>query len=229
MISINLLLIFLLCCFINSIISFKFLSLRSSFLLTSNGDSISIRTSTNTNTNSRSSISSSKLNANTLITNYKEISIPTSTGISVIDITSHIQQILQESSCQEGIVTICSKHSTVAISINEMESRLVDDIRQYFLKLVPPEYPYLHNDLEFRLGPNDWPGGDKAWRIFRSTQPPNAHAHLIAMLLGTTETIPIHQGQLQIGKYQNILVIDSDGPKTRTIGIQITGSTDISN
>ena len=45
-----------------------------------------------------------------------------------------------------------------------MEGRLVDDIRQYFLNLAPPHLPYLHNDLDYRVGPPDWPGGDEAWR-----------------------------------------------------------------
>ena len=43
------------------------------------------------------------------------------------------------------------------------------------------------------------------------------------MLLGTSESIPIHQSVMKIGKYQNIIVVDADGPKTRNIAIQITG------
>ncbi|KAI2494883.1 Uncharacterized protein family UPF0047 [Fragilaria crotonensis] len=157
------------------------------------------------------------------MTHYEEIQIETDHGMSIFDITSQIEAIVSESGCQEGSVTVLSKHSTLSISINEMEGRLVDDIRQYFLNLAPPNRPYLHNDLDYRVGPEDWPGGDDAWRAFRRTQPVNTHSHLIAMMLGTSECIPISAGVMKKGKYQSILAIDADGPKTRGIAVQITG------
>jgi len=58
-----------------------------------------------------------------------------------------------KSEVKEGVVTVISKHSTVSVTINEMEPRLVDDTRQFLLKLAPPYYPYLHNDLDQRVGP----------------------------------------------------------------------------
>lgn len=61
-----------------------------------------------------------------------------------------VRDIVTKSGCKEGIVTVLSRHSTVSVTINEMEGRLVDDTRQFLLKLAPPEYPYLHNDLDFR-------------------------------------------------------------------------------
>ena len=96
-------------------------------------------------------------------------------------------------------------------------------IRQYFLSLAPPYRPHLHNDLDYRVGPSDWPGGDEAWRTFRRTQPVNTHSHLIAMMLGTSESIPISDGVMKKGKYQSIMVVDVDGPKSRGLAVQITG------
>ena len=110
------------------------------------------------------------------------------------------------------------------MTINEFEPRFVDDCRQFFLKLAPPDFPYLHNDVDYRVGPADWPGGDPTWRDFRRTQPVNAHSHLIAQMLGTTESIPVSAGEMKKGKYQNIMVADMDGPKSRTICIQIMGT-----
>lgn len=159
------------------------------------------------------------------ITHFEEIKVPTGKGISLVDITNDIKNIVSKQQIKEGTVTVLSKHSTVSITINEMEPRLVDDTRQFLMKLAPAAYPYLHNDLEFRKGPENWPGGDEAWRQFRANEPVNAHSHLLAILLGTSETIPINKGELQIGTYQNIIVIELDGTKkTRTIAVQITGS-----
>jgi thiamine phosphate synthase YjbQ (UPF0047 family) len=173
---------------------------------------------------SESNSESNKSNPLEFMTHYEEISLDTDhASMSVVDITPQIEDIIKKSGCKEGAVTVLSKHSTLSISINEMEGRLVDDIRQYFLNLAPPEKPYLHNDLAYRVGPPDWPGGDEAWRDFRRTQPVNTHSHLIAMMLGTSESIPIRDGVMAKGKYQSILAIDIDGPKSRGIAVQITG------
>ena len=76
-----------------------------------------------------------------------------------VDITKEIRAIVEKTQVQEGVVTVLSKHSTVSVTINEMEPRLVDDTKQFVYKLAPPNHPYLHNDLDFRAGPPDWPGG----------------------------------------------------------------------
>ena len=51
----------------------------------------------------------------------------------------------------------------------------------------------------------------------------NTHSHLIAMMVGTSESIPISKGEMMKGKYQSILAVDIDGPKGRGICVQITG------
>ena len=162
-----------------------------------------------------------------LVTHYEEMSVPTKRGLSLIDITKEVSEIIKKTSVTEGVVTVLSRHSTVSVFINEMEPRLVDDYRQFLLKLCPPEYPWLHNDLDERSGPPNWPGGDEAWRNFRAGEPYNAHSHIIAMLAGTSESIPIHKGEMKIGTYQNIIVLDADGTngtKRRSIAVQITGT-----
>lgn len=160
------------------------------------------------------------------VTHYEEIQIQTDSGISVHDVTEEVASIVDKTSVKEGVVTVLSKHSTVGISINEMEGRLVDDIRQFFLTVVDPNKPWLHNDLDYRVGPPGYPGGDEAWRDFRRTQPVNTHSHLIAMMLGTSESIPISEGKMKKGTFQNIMVIEADGfeKKKRTVCIQVMGT-----
>lgn len=162
-----------------------------------------------------------------LVTHYEEISVPTGRNIALKDITTQVADIIKKTSVKEGVVTVLSRHSTVSVMIQEFEPRFVDDARQFLLKLVPPDYPYLHNDLDYRVGPPDWPGGDDAWREFRASQPVNAHSHLIAMLAGTSESVPIHEGAMKIGTYQNIIIIDADGcdgTKKRNIAVQVMGT-----
>lgn len=61
------------------------------------------------------------------MTHYEEIQLDTDHGMSIFDITSQIEAIIAKSECKEGSVTVLSKHSTVSVSINEMEGRLVDE------------------------------------------------------------------------------------------------------
>ena len=170
--------------------------------------------------------SSSRLNkiismSTTIVSQYTEIKVPTLNGIHLSDITPQIRQFIKESGVSEGVITVLSRHTTSAITINELESRLVDDTRQFLLKLVPAAYPYLHNDLHLRKGPPDWPGGDEAWR---KQEPVNAHSHLIAMLLGQSEAIPVSGGKIMIGTWQSVILVELDGPRTRSVGLQITGT-----
>ena len=165
-----------------------------------------------------------------LVTHYEELSVTTLSGVSLIDITPQVAEVVKKSEALDGVVTILSKHSTVSVIIQEFEKRFVDDARQFLHQLAPPNKPYLHNDLDFRVGPPGWPGGDEAWRAFRAKEPVNAHSHLLAMVLGTSESVPLSGGAMKIGTYQNIIVVDADGcapggnQKKRTIAVQITGS-----
>ena len=142
-------------------------------------------------------------NTNIFVSEYHEFSMHTLKGIHLFDITPQIRDAIKASNVTAGTATVVAKHTTTALTINEMEPRLVDDIRQFLPKLVPPDYPYLHNDIHLRNAPPDWPGGDAAWR---AQEPVNCHSHLISMLLGTTECIPIHKADLMLGTWQSVIL-----------------------
>ena len=100
---------------------------------------------------------STRLCDSNFISQYREIIVPSLKGIYFADLTPQIREIVHASGVKCGQVTILSRHTTTAITINEMEARLVDDARQFLLKLAPPAYPYLHNDLHLRYGPKGNP------------------------------------------------------------------------
>jgi len=141
-------------------------------------------------------------------------------GTHFIDLTSRIDDMIARTGVREGTVHVISRHTTTAVTINEMEDRLVDDARMFFHELVPPGRFYLHNDLDRRHGPPDWPGGDEAWR---AQEPENCHSHLLSMLIGNSESIPVSGGKTTLGTWQSCMVVELDGPRPRTVGIQIVG------
>ena len=141
---------------------------------------------------------------------YQKLKVSTAKAFAVCDVTEDVGTLVRESGVLEGMVTITSLHTTCALSVNENEKRLFDDIRNFFLTLAAPEASYKHNDLHLRVNiPPD--------------EPENAHAHLIAMMLGNSETLVIHNGELIIGRYQSILLLEMDGPRERTLAVQILG------
>jgi secondary thiamine-phosphate synthase enzyme len=109
----------------------------------------------------------------------------------------------------DGFVTVTSRHTTTALTINENEERLLADIKNFLLRLIPPGDSYLHNDIALRDCPPD--------------EPENAHSHLAAMLLGSSEVIHLHQGELVLGQWQSVMLCELDGPRERKVAIQIYG------
>ena len=137
------------------------------------------------------------------------IEIPTNEGINIHNITPIIREKLAATGIQNGQVLLFSRHTTTALAINENEERLLEDIKVYLRKLAPESDKYLHNDLHLRVVPPD--------------EPMNAHSHLMAMTLATSETIPIVEGKLALGTWQSILFFELDGPRKRTLFLQISG------
>lgn len=169
---------------------------------------------------------------------------PPKQAISVEDLTPTLKTMLEESGMKNGFVNVISRHTTTAITINERESRLAKDMEEYLLKLAPPDerssaeasqkgVRYFHNDIDQRpdseeeaqrCRDNGWDIDDsnrlQAWR---DQEPINAHSHILSMLLGSSESIPVVDGKMVIGQWQSILMVDLDGPRDRTVGVQFFG------
>ena len=140
---------------------------------------------------------------------HKYIEVNTQESISIVNLDPYIEESIIESTIQNGMVLVSSRHTTTAISINEYEKRLLQDIRAWLAKLAPADQKYLHNDIHLRDCPPD--------------EPENAHSHLMAMLLGSSESFPLQNGKLAIGQWQSVMLFDLDGPRQRTVNIQIVG------
>jgi secondary thiamine-phosphate synthase enzyme len=136
--------------------------------------------------------------------------LETGQGICICNLTPEIQKFVTATGVQNGQVLVFSRHTTTALAINEYEERLLQDVTAFLKKLAPESDSYLHNDLHLR--PNIPPD-----------EPMNAHSHLMAMLLSTSEVIPIVGGKLALGTYQSVLLFELDGPRQRTVLFQVSG------
>jgi secondary thiamine-phosphate synthase enzyme len=140
---------------------------------------------------------------------YHTVKLDTGPGIYLVNITTTLSQLLAQSGMRDGFLTLTSRHTTTAITINEDEVRLREDVRNFFARLAPPDGRYLHNDIRLRDCPPD--------------EPENAHSHLLAMLLGSSEVIPVREGNLSLGTWQSVFLVELDGPRARTVSVQLVG------
>jgi secondary thiamine-phosphate synthase enzyme len=140
---------------------------------------------------------------------HQTLTLKTTQNFEIVDITPHLQSWIEQEKIQAGQAMCIGQHTTTALVINEHEERLWQDIQTFLEKMVPSDLPYLHNDLHLRTVPED--------------EPINAHAHLMALVLGTSIALPIHQGRLALGTYQSVLMVELDGPRSRSIVCQIIG------
>lgn len=137
------------------------------------------------------------------------IELETGEGIALHDLMPGIQGAVAKAGIKNGFVTVTSQHTTTAIAINENEERLLEDVKTFLTRLIPPGDHYLHNDIALRDCPED--------------EPENAHSHLAAMLLGSSEVIALAEGELVLGQYQSVMLYELDGPRQRKVNVQVYG------
>lgn len=133
---------------------------------------------------------------------YKEIRISTHSRFELIDITHEVEQIVEESGVRNGMCLVFAPHATAAIIANEHESGLISDILTKIKELTEP--------------------GSSKWK--HNIIDDNAHAHIGSALIGADRVFPVINGRLVRGTWQNIFVVEMDGPRSlRHIIVMVMG------
>jgi secondary thiamine-phosphate synthase enzyme len=133
----------------------------------------------------------------------ENISINTLGNTDIVNITGNVIQLINKYKMREGNATVFVVGSTASISTIEYEPGLKKDMPQILDKLIPVNQRYHHNDT--------W--GDN-----------NGHAHIRATIVGCSKTIPFVNGELLLGTWQQLVLIDfDDRPRVRKVVIQLNG------
>jgi secondary thiamine-phosphate synthase enzyme len=135
--------------------------------------------------------------------------IKTETGPQFIDITEWVQETARQSGVANGFAVVFSRHTTAAIRINENEPALLEDMQRLLEQLAPCAAEYKHNDFAHAFSTN----GER----------PNGHSHCQHLILGSSEAVPIVDGQLTVGQYQRIFFIELDHGRDREVIVQLVG------
>jgi len=136
-----------------------------------------------------------------------KLEINTKNKVELINITKKVQDIIDKENVKNGFAHVYVQHTTAAVLINENESRLLEDIIEFFKDIAPSNKHYKHDDIEERDCPPN--------------EPKNAPSHIKAMLFGPSQLIPIKDGKLQLGVWQSVMLAEFDGPRNRSIIISI--------
>ena len=125
--------------------------------------------------------------------------IATASRTSVHPIGRQIQSALDAGDVSDGLLLVSVPHTTCAVTLNEPESGLLGDLARALERLVPWHGQYAHNQ-----------GSDD-----------NAAAHVRANLIGHQVLVPVVNGRLQVGVWQDVLLIECDGPNTRSVELRL--------
>jgi secondary thiamine-phosphate synthase enzyme len=132
--------------------------------------------------------------------------VETDERVALVDITPRLIEFVRSCGVAEGVVNLWSMHTTCAVFINEAQLALHADIKAVLEKLVGRDDEWVHND----------PERSDCDRM-------NADAHLRAMLLGHSLTLQVSGGEVVLGQWQRVLVGELDGPRARSIRVQVWG------
>ncbi|MFC3958764.1 secondary thiamine-phosphate synthase enzyme YjbQ [Halovivax cerinus] len=112
---------------------------------------------------------------------------------TTVDVTDRVSAAVPEDA--SGVCTVFVEHTTAALVVQEDEPRLRRDIVSFVRDAVPDE-GHAHDELDG-----------------------NADSHLRATVLGPSVTVPVRDGELAFGTWQSILLVECDGPRTRTVTV----------
>jgi secondary thiamine-phosphate synthase enzyme len=119
----------------------------------------------------------------------------------IVDLTQGVASVVRTSEVDRGLVTVFATGSTVAVTTMEYEPGGVADLQALLDRLIPAQGDYEHNRLNHDS---------------------NSHAHMRAAIIGPSETIPVVGGELALGTWQQIVLIDfDDRPRQRVVTIQV--------
>jgi secondary thiamine-phosphate synthase enzyme len=132
-----------------------------------------------------------------------ELSQPTTAETDIVDITDRVAAAVAECGVREGQVLVFTPGSTAALTTIEYEEGVVSDLRRAIDRLAPRELDYAHD--------RRWGDG-------------NGYSHVRSALLGPSLTIPIADGRLLLGTWQQVVLLDFDNrPRTRRVVVQVSG------
>jgi secondary thiamine-phosphate synthase enzyme len=136
-----------------------------------------------------------------------QISLQTDRAHQFVDLTDEVQRAVGRSGFSNGFAVITSQHTTASIVVNEHEPELLKDLDAFLDSIAPESRAYAHNAVACLPG-----------------ERPNGHSHCQALFLPSSATIPIVNGNLVIGRWQRVFLIELDHARSRNVTLSVVGA-----
>jgi secondary thiamine-phosphate synthase enzyme len=137
------------------------------------------------------------------VTHTQTVTIDTEGFNDTRDLTEFVEGAVRDSKLSNGIATIFVPGSTAGITTIEFEDGAVSDLSKAIERISPENIPYSHNQR--------WGDG-------------NGFSHVRAAIIGPSTSVPVCNGRLQLGTWQQIVLVDFDNrPRSRTVIVQLVG------
>lgn len=124
----------------------------------------------------------------------------------LINITDRINEIVRKSGVRDGVVHLQSLHTTTAVFLNEWQDALLHDVGTFMDQIVGRHFGWRHNDP-----------------AFSDCERQNADSHLKGMLIGQTLSLQVRNSSVLLGAWQSIILAEFDGPRSRSMSVQVVG------
>ena len=135
-----------------------------------------------------------------------------------VRIGDDVQAAVDESGISEGLALVSAMHITAAVWINDDEPNLLEDTLEWLDKLAPPSWREPANDVAAALGPDP---GD--YRHHRRGGSDNGDAHWKYLLVHHQAIVPVTEGRLDLGPWQQIFYCEFDGQREKRLVIKVLG------
>jgi len=136
----------------------------------------------------------------------KSVSVKTQSKREMLNLTTTLDDAIGASGIREGIVGIYSQHTTASLFVSEFQPALIDDVAEFLQRVVDEDLPYRHNCPELS-----------------DCERKNAASHLRSLLLNHSILLPVAQGKAVLGQFQSVILAELDGPRDRTLQVQVLG------
>ena len=130
----------------------------------------------------------------------------TSDRTQLINITDRINEIVRKSGVRDGIVHLQSLHTTTAVFLNEWQDALLQDVKRFLDDVVVQDTDWRHNDPRHS-----------------DCERKNADSHLRGMMMGQTLSLQVRNSSVLLGTWQSIILAEFDGPRSRSMSVQVSG------
>ena len=130
----------------------------------------------------------------------------TSDRTQLINVTDRINEIVRKSGVRDGIVHLQSLHTTTAVFINEWQDALLHDVKNFLEDIIRREHSWRHNDP-----------------AYSDCERQNADSHLRGMMMGQSLILQVRNSAVLLGTWQSIILAEFDGPRSRSMSIQVSG------